>query len=143
MKANVFCYVEGYASVFNVADKVGDIVRPGAFKQALNMTSKLPVLWQHSANCVLGYVDEMKEDSIGLWVKLAICRKTAMGKDICALLECGVLNGLSIGFKAIKAKKSGKQRVLFDLALKEISVVTFAANDSAKITHINTLENIH
>lgn len=134
MKDNVFCYVEGYASVFNVVDQAGDIIKPGAFRETLKTCGQLPVLWQHAASCVLGYVCDIKEDSVGLWVRLAICCETLMGKDVCALLNCGVLNGLSIGFKAIRAGKQAKHRVLHEVVLKEVSVVTFAANNSAKIT---------
>ena len=40
----------GYAAVFGVADRGGDVVRAGAFQatvDGLRMTAVLPLLWQH------------------------------------------------------------------------------------------------
>ena len=43
--------VEGYASVFNLLDRGGDIVLPGAYKASLaswrKRKSAVPMLWQH------------------------------------------------------------------------------------------------
>lgn len=134
MQDNVFSYVEGYASVFNVPDQTGDIVQKGAFRKSLLKQKRIPLLWQHMPSAVLGYVSELKEDDKGLWVKLAVCTQTFMGRDVSVLVKNGILTGLSIGFAVVKAGRLGKNRLLQEVILKEISIVTFPAHIDAQIT---------
>jgi len=64
---------EGYASVFNVTDKVNDRILPGAFKASLELFRKEgrlpPLLWQHDSKEPVGSLLEIYEDSHGLFIK--------------------------------------------------------------------------
>lgn len=66
---------EGYGSVFGVKDSYADIVMPGAFLNSLNQWKEkgaLPaLLWQHQMAEPIGIYTEMREDSTGLYVKVA------------------------------------------------------------------------
>jgi uncharacterized protein len=130
--------VEGYASVFNIPDQEGDIITPGAFQRFIRTHPlNIPVLWQHYPNVPIGKLIDATEDAYGLCVKLEICTETQLGREAVNLIECGILKGLSIGFKVIKSTRgSGKiRRLLNQLNLKEISIVTFPAQEKAIITH--------
>ena len=62
----------GYGSVFNVTDRGGDIVAPGAFTDTLaasKTAGRLPaLLWQHRQAEPIGVYTSMEEDAIGLRV---------------------------------------------------------------------------
>ena len=55
----------GYAAVFDRVDSGGDIVRRGAFAEALKRAGEVPLLLQHKAGRVLG--------------GSSICRRTSAG----------------------------------------------------------------
>lgn len=127
--------ISGYASIFNEPDQTGDVVLPGAFQACLKDLQDIPVLWQHHPHTPIGKVVAAKEDKTGLLVTLSLCLNTQLGLEAFRLIESGVLKGLSIGFVAIKATRgSGKiKRVLHNVNVKEISLVTFPAHVKAQI----------
>jgi len=63
--------IAGYASVFAVPDKGGDVVMPGAFAEA---TAPIPLLWQHKPHEPIGFVDSLGEDARGLRISARILR---------------------------------------------------------------------
>jgi HK97 family phage prohead protease len=127
--------IQGYASVFHTPDQQGDILMPGAFKKDLYTLLNIPVLWQHYPNTPIGKVTSAKEDQYGLWVTLNICTETQIGKEAIKLIESGILRGLSIGFKAICTQRGtgNIRRKLYEVKLKEISLVTFPSHEKAII----------
>lgn len=139
-EARVF---EGYGSIFNNEDSYGDIVMPGAFTRSLkSRTPKL--LWQHRMDEPVGVFNEIREDATGLYVKGRIL-DTQRGMDAYKLLKGGAINGLSIGFITVKASYSDKKsnvRMLEDLELFEISLVTFPANESANVMRVKSLDGV-
>ena len=62
---------EGYASVFNNTDSDGDIILPGAFKNALaNQTRKVAMFFNHKTwELPVGKWDSLAEDEKGLYVR--------------------------------------------------------------------------
>ncbi|WP_010297165.1 HK97 family phage prohead protease [Candidatus Odyssella thessalonicensis] len=134
-----FC---GYASVFEVTDHHQEIVARRAFQQSLNKwrgKGRLPkMLWQHDQRRPIGVWDEIYEDEHGLFVKGRLLLDLAAGREAYSLLKAGVIDSLSIGFKPVRAIKDPKRnaRVLEEVDLLEISLVTFAANPDAKITTV-------
>lgn len=134
-----FC---GYASVFDVADHHQEIVARQAFRQSLaNWQSKgrLPkMLWQHDQRKPIGVWDEIYEDDHGLFVKGRLLLDLESGREAYALMKAGVIDSLSIGFRTLKALKDPSKgpRILQEVDLLEISLVTFAANPDAKITAV-------
>ena len=134
---------EGYGSVFGVLDSYADIVAPGAFKRSLReakAAGRMPaLLWQHDADKPIGVYESMSEDETGLFVKGRLS-DTQLGRDAYTLLKDGALSGLSIGFVTRKSKVDNESgvRTLTDIQLWETSLVTFPANDAARITGVKT-----
>ena len=119
--------IEGYASLWGVADLNGDVVARGAFGDSLARTGAggVRMLHQHEARAVVGVWDEMVEDDRGLRVRGRIEDWSAEARFAGALSRAGALDGLSIGFRAAKARRDGRLRVLSALDLWEVSLVTF------------------
>lgn len=138
-----FC---GYASVFQVLDHHQEVIVPKAFRGSLQRWSskgKLPkMLWQHDAKKPVGVWQEIYEDDHGLFVKGQLLLDLAAGREAYALLKAGVIDSLSIGFRPVKAKRDGKSqvRLLEEVDLMEISLVTFGANPEAKITAVKKFD---
>ena len=58
-------------------------------------------------------------------------------RDVRALLAEGALNGLSIGFRTVRAKRgAGQTRTLLEIDLWEISVVTFPLLRGSTVTAV-------
>jgi len=129
---------EGYGAVFGNADRDGDVVERGAFAKSLK--GGLPaLLWQHDQKQPIGRFDVVREDDRGLFVKGRLSQ-TGKGREAYDLLKMGALNGLSIGFVTKEASRdaaSGTRRIL-RAALMEISLVTFPANELARVASIKS-----
>lgn len=130
----------GYASVFSQRDMGGDIVMPGAFAKSLQAypASRVKLLWQHDQSEPIGVWASLTEDARGLKAEGRLILDTARGREAHALMKAGALDGLSIGFRTIRDemdRKSGS-RLLHEVELREISVVTFPANASATVAAV-------
>jgi HK97 family phage prohead protease len=138
--------IEGYGSVFNTRDAYDDSIAPGAFKASLEAhkgAGTMPaMLWQHDAAEPVGVWTEMSEDASGLRVKGRIATDTAKGRDVLALLRMKAISGLSIGFVATDKTWDDKTgvRTLRGVDLWEVSLVTFPANRSARLTSVKNAE---
>ena len=119
--------IEGYASLWGVADLNGDVVAEGAFDDSLSRTGAggVRMLHQHEARAVVGVWDEMVEDARGLFVRGRIDDWSAEARFARALSRAGALDGLSIGFRTARARREGRLRVLSQVELWEVSLVTF------------------
>ena len=129
--------IEGYASMFGVADRGGDVVRPGAYGASLERMAaegrRVKMLWQHDPAQPIGVWDAVKEDACGLWVSGRLLTEVAKGAEAKALVEAGAIDGLSIGYRTVKAAKSGSGRELTELELWEVSLVTFPMLEAARV----------
>ena len=125
----------GYASVFEIADSQNDIISKGAFKNSKSHEVRL--LWQHDITKPIGVIKCLEEDEYGLKVEAEINNKTLLGAEAVALIRQKAVGGLSIGF-TIKSSDYDRHgaRVITDVELMEISVVTFPANVMANISAI-------
>lgn len=128
---------EGYASLFNREDLGRDMILPGAFADSLKTrTSKgIRLLYQHDPSEPIGVWDMLKEDAKGLYARGRLLLDVARAREVHALLKEGALDGLSIGFKAISARRENKTgiRRISKVDLWEISVVTFPMLPEARI----------
>lgn len=116
--------VEGYASLFGVADRMGDIVRAGAFGASLNRAKALlPMLVEHERKLLAGYWHEAREDSRGLFIR-GVIRDDMPGAARAKRLVWRGVDGLSIGFVPVVARKSATGRVLEEVELLEVSIVS-------------------
>lgn len=131
--------VEGYASLFGKRDQGGDVVQKGAYAASLKRLSAagraVKMLWQHDPTQPIGVWDEVREDGVGLWVKGRILPEVDKGREAVALLAAGAIDGLSIGYRTVKAERDGKgQRLLSELELWEVSLVTFPMLPEARVS---------
>lgn len=132
----------GYAAVFGNKDSGGDIIEKGAFSKTIREDfGRIKILSQHT-DCELpiGKPLELREDDKGLFIRGKIS-DTAKGRDIQTLMKDGVLNELSIGYDAVEFDYDNKQGVrrLKEIKLWEVSIVTWAMNDQAKIDEVKSL----
>lgn len=134
--------IEGYASVFWTRDLNDDVTAAGAFSASLARSGAAGVkmLFQHEAAEPVGVWDEIAEDSRGLFVRGRILAVTPQGRLVAALVKAGALDGLSIGFRTVKARpdESGRLRVLTEVELWEVSIVTFPMLPQARIETVKT-----
>lgn len=133
--------IEGYASTFDLKpDACGDIVKKGAFAKTIKERGdRIFLLYNHDWNKVLGRVTHLQEDSTGLYFKAEIT-ETTLGKDVMALIRSKVLTKLSIGYRTEKSRFDTlkRARVLEEVTLFEVSVVTLPANDNANLTRFKS-----
>jgi len=126
--------IEGYASLFGRKDQGGDRVEPGAYDASLSLGRSIKMLWQHDPAQPIGVWDEVRADDKGLWVKGRILTDVAKGKEAAALIAAGAIDGLSIGYRTVKARKDDKGgRLLSELELWEVSLVTFPMLPEARV----------
>ena len=126
--------IEGYASRFGQPDQGGDTVAPGAYAASLATERRVKMLWQHDATQPIGVWTEVREDTQGLWVKGRLLDGVARAKEAAALIRAGAIDGLSIGYRTRRAvKNDGGGRLLTELELWEVSLVTFPMLPSARV----------
>jgi HK97 family phage prohead protease len=134
----------GYASVFDVVDTYNEIVAPGAFRKTLaawkGKGQSPAMLWMHDTTQPIGLWFSLSEDKKGLAVSGQLALRTQRGAEAHELLKMGALTGLSIGYRVVASRSLGKgrARVLTELELFEISLVTFPANESARVSVVKT-----
>ena len=135
--------ISGYASLFWTRDLNDDVTAAGAFADSLARTGATGVrmLCQHDGDHPVGVWDEIVEDGRGLFVRGRIIEVTPQARMCAALVRAGAMDGLSIGFRALKARpdESGRLRVLTEVGLWEVSVVTFPMLPGARIESVGTL----
>ena len=144
----------GLGSVFGVVDSYNEAVAAGAFKDSLAEHMKkgrMPrMLWQHNSDQPIGVWDEISEDKNGLVVKgrLAIDEnpneEVRQAREAYKLLRMGALDGLSIGYKLRKSETDEDTgvRTLLSIDLWEVSLVTFPANDDARIGAVRSVRDL-
>ena len=133
----------GYASVFHVVDHQSDMVVPGAFGEAMRKpASAVKLLWQHQWQEPIGRIDRLFEDSTGLYIEAQLLLDVARAKEAYVLMKEGVLNGLSIGYRADRFRTDADSgvRILREVTLYEISLVTMPANPQARVSLIKQHE---
>ena len=138
----------GYCSVFDVEDSYGDVVKKGAFadsiKAWMDKGKMPPILWQHNRSEVIGVWTKLTEDDHGLYGEgRLLVKDVARAREAMALMKAGAIDGLSIGYQVKKWSFNEDDSVLELLVidLKEVSIVTFPANEDSLIDSIkSTLE---
>ena len=135
----------GYASVFDVVDSQRDIILRGAFNQTLKgRIASIKMLWQHQQSEPIGVFDDIFEDAHGLYVEGRLLLDVQRAKEAYALLKSGALSGLSIGYSPVKYRIDAQTgiRILSEVDLWEVSLVTFAANEAAGVTVLKHAEPV-
>ena len=131
--------VEGYASLFGQRDQGGDTVQAGAYGASLKALAaqgrRVKMLWQHDPGQPIGVWEDVREDAKGLYVKGRILTEVERGREAAALLAAGAIDGLSIGYRTLRAERDAKgQRLLAEVELWEVSLVTFPMLAEARVS---------
>lgn len=112
----------GYAAVFDVVDRAGDVVRRGAFSGA----GVVPLLWQHRGVAV-GALSVVAEDARGLRVEGVVS-----DLELARLVRGGAVAGLSVGYRATSVRQ-GVRRELLAVDLVEVSLVAVPMQVLARV----------
>lgn len=147
----------GYGAVFGNTDSYGDVIDKGAFKETLRSWEDRgkypPMLLQHGGGFFGGTAEDllpigkwtsMEENSKGLKVEGSLfALSTEKGQYIYEGLKAGSLDGLSIGYTVKEftagTKPNEPRRRLTNIDLMELSVVTFPANDKARVGSVKSM----
>jgi HK97 family phage prohead protease len=129
--------IEGYAARYDAPDRVGDIIVRGAFRKTLqNRTAPVRMLYQHAPETPIGRWTDFRETSAGLIARGEILLASPRAKEIHALLAGGAIDGLSIGYQTVRARKGRAGRRILEAELWEVSIVTFPMAPGARVTRI-------
>lgn len=127
---SIFC---GYASVFNIVDKQQDIISPNTIN--IDDIKNAPLLWQHDVKKPIGKIIDAYIDDIGLFIYCNIVKDMFYGKEAYYAVKNEIIGGLSIGYTINNCEyrddieDSRKIRILKDIKIVEISIVSFPANE--------------
>jgi len=145
----------GYASIFGNQDSYGDVIQKGAFKETLREAKKSgnwpAMLMQHGGwgmgaddMTPVGIWTSMEEDEVGLKVEGKLA-DTVRGREAYGLLKMSprpAITGMSIGYYAkefvLGTKPDEPRRTLKKVELVEVSLVTFPANDKARVQSVKS-----
>ena len=134
----------GYAAVFStLSEDLGGFreqIRPGAFTKTLRERPDIRALWQHDAGMVLGRTRNktlsLWEDEVGLGFRL-YPPDSQWGRDAVESIRRGDVSEMSFGFRVVKDALVQTEpdviRELVEVALHEISPVTFAAYTATEV----------
>ena len=129
--------VSGYGSIFGNLDSDNDIIEKGAYKRTIkNNGKRVKYIYNHQIDKPIGKMKELYEDEKGLKF-VAEIPKTTFGKEVLELMKYGVIDENSVGIMPIKKDYNDDGvRTIKEEKLYEISAVTLAANDQAKILEV-------
>jgi HK97 family phage prohead protease len=132
--------VVGYGSVFGNVDHGGDVVAQKAFSESLK-TRTPKFLLHHDPEKILGVISSAKEDDNGLLIEAKFNLEKQMSRDAFSDAKMGALDGLSIGYRAVDAKRDEKTgiRTIKKADLFEVSLVTFPMNERARLTSLKSM----
>ena len=134
--------VKGYGSFFDNKDSDQDIIRKGAYLKTIKENGeRVKYLYQHDMMQPIGKMKELYEDEKGL-VFVAEIPKTQLGSDVIELMKAGVITENCVGIMPIVKEMKADYREIREVKLYEISAVTLAANDQAKILDVKGMKNI-
>ena len=130
-------------------DAGGDIVSPGAFTNTLKRGGRngngIPFLFNHDRDSILGTWDDFAEEKRGLIGTGQFELETQLGKEKHILTRKGAIKGLSIGFNTItfeiidKGRGKPRTRILKEIELWEVSLVTFPMQTRATVTDVKSI----
>ena len=104
------------------------------------------MLWQHNSAEPIGVYESIREDDIGLWIEGRLLLDLEKGKEAYILLKNQAIRGLSIGFIPLawewETRENKRIRVLKEIDLWEISLVTFPANPKALVDDVKSIKTV-
>jgi HK97 family phage prohead protease len=129
----------GYGSTFSNRDRVGDVIAKGAFTKSLTAFVEngcVPVGHQWD-ELPVATISEAYEDAKGLFIRAdfhSTPEAQAARTVVRERLERGKSVGLSIGFEIKDSERTKDGRLLTEIELLEVSLVTIPCNPLAQAT---------
>ena len=137
--------IEGYFSVFNTTYDMGygmsESVAPGAFTKSIS--NDVRALINHDTTLVLGRTSahtlELREDSHGLWGKIAINPKDSDAMNLYERVKRGDVSQCSFGFNIVSEntdihEDGSVHWTITEADLHEVSVCTFPAYEETAVS---------
>jgi len=148
--------VEGYFSGFNNVDSDNDRILQGAFSKSIQehgpqstSNRKIAHLAYHDTRRPIGVIQELKEDSQGLYFRSKMGSHTE-GQDFLKMYQEGIIREHSIGFNyipdKIKQVEEGDQKIwdIQEVKLWEGSAVVFGANsETPNLSIVKSQEDLN
>jgi len=137
--------VEGKASVYGNIDLVDDIVESGCFREDLMKEgNERSILWMHKWDEPIGK-GTFQEYSDHLFTKILLPKSdTFVTGRVMPQLKINSITGLSIGYQpeefAYDTVGDKQVRRLKRCKLREVSIVSFPANEQARISMIKSFQ---
>lgn len=122
--------IKGFAST-RFKDRANDIVEPGAFKSAMELYMKNPILlYQHDMTKPVGKVADYEIIQDGLFIYGDVAKGTVPADEAWTLIAQDILKAFSIGFYSLDSSydKALDAVVIHKIELIEISIVSIPAN---------------
>lgn len=140
-------YVEGYASVFNSVDSVGDTIHPEAYKNILASGEMPKMFFNHDTwGLPIGKWLSMETDEKGLLIKGQLNLELDEAKAIYSSLKFGSLNGLSVNILLRKGDtekmENGTRLIKNVVRLPEVSIVSMPCEQKATLTNVKDLSTV-
>lgn len=137
--------VTGIVVPFGTVARVSDggapydeMFAPGAFTRTIaERGDRVKLLMQHNSAEPIGRATLLREDAAGLYGEFRVSAVPA-GDQAIELVRDGVIDSFSVGFAKVKHRKDKGVVVRTEVALREASLVTFPAYDTARITALRT-----
>ena len=134
---------DGYASTFGNVDFGDDAIMKGAFMASLAKNSSVPVLWQHQMSEPVGKSIQLNEDEKGLYIKAILPKSdTLVSGRIIPQMKVGSIREMSIGFFTRDSEMEKGIRLIKEIELYEVSLVTKAMNPQALVSGFKSMESI-
>lgn len=134
-----------YGNVFNIKDTAGEMTVRGAFLNSIEYHKSkgtFPrLLSDHSHRSienVIGVITDMYEDENGLVFEGKFLLDTRSGHDAYIKVKNNAVDTFSIGYVVIKDRHdiTNNVKVLEEVHVKEISLVTFPANEESRVLSV-------
>ena len=135
----------GYASTFGNEDRVGDIVQKGAFTKTLQKgVGAVQMFYQHDSSEIIGEFTKLHEDEKGLFFEGQLfIKEIKRAQEAHFLMQKNKLKAVSIGYRIeSKGYDDAGRRLLKQVDLMEISVVTYPANPEATIDRVKSIKDM-
>lgn len=119
-----------------------EVFQRGAFTKTLaERRSPVKLLSQHDATRPIGVAALLEERDGGLFGEFRVS-DTRHGNDQLALARDGALDSFSVGFAPVQHVKRDGATVRTEVKLREVSLVTFPAYESALVTGVRSLDDL-
>lgn len=138
--------LSGYAAVFNretdIAGLFDEVIRPGAFRNAIATGQDVALLYNHNPDTVMARTSNgtlvLREDDTGLWFEADLDPRDSDAQRVVAKVERGNVSQGSFAFEATSERwlyddRDKPLREILDTNLYDVSPVTYPAYSDTSV----------